>query len=283
MKLKFVGNVFRKRDANVIVFGIPIGKNWKDSLRALRKASLFVEPFENSKNLLENVRIYDEGNLKLNYVDQIFEKCLKIVSEQKIPLMLARCHFPTLYALGAFDKKTKIIVFDAHLDMKEKYLDEKIKEMNFCKTNEIPNKEFNDATWLRRFIEYSYNTNILIVGARAFDENEMEFLMKNRIKIVSANKIKENLNKARKIVENFSSKNKIYISLDIDVFDPSLAPAVDHPEPNGINYLEFSKLVDSIKGKIVGLDLCCFKKIKENEITEFLAIKAIFKILSKIE
>jgi agmatinase len=283
MKIKFVGNVFRKRDANVITFGVNIGKDAKKSIHAVRKASLFVEPFDESgKNLLENVKIYDDGNLKIEYLDQIFEKVLKIRNKGKIPLIISRCHYPTLHALGAFGPNLHLIIFDAHLDLKNSYMDEKIKEMNFCHTNEIPTKEFNDSTWLRRFVEFSYNKNILIIGARSFDEDEINFAKKNGIKILTSNKIKENINKAKEIVKEFSSSKEVYVSLDIDVFDPSIAPAVDHPEPNGLNFYEFSQLIDSLNGKLVGLDLCCMKKI-EGEVTEFLAVKSVFKILSKLK
>lgn len=279
--VRFLGNIFKRKEANVIVFGVSIGRNAKKAINAVRRVSLFVEPFENGKNLLEGIKIFDEGNLKIKYLDQIYEKVLKIRAKGKIPLVISRCHYPTLHVLGAFDENLHLIIFDAHLDLKNSYLDEKIEEMNFCHTNEIPRKEFNDSTWLRRYVEFSYNKNILVVGARSFDEDEIKFAKKNGIEILLASKVKENIKKTKKIVEKFSLGNEVYVSLDVDVFDPSIAPAVDYPEPNGLSFHEFSQLVDSIKGKVRGLDLCCFKKI-ENEITEFLVVKAAFKILSKI-
>jgi len=280
---KFFGEIFEEREANVICFGVAIGKNGKKALKAIRNASLFVEPFDEGKNLLENIKIFDEGNLKLEYLDQIFEKISEIRNKNKIPLMLSRCHLPTLYALGAFDPKTHLIVFDAHLDLKDSYIDERIEEMNYFPRENLPSKEFNDSTWLRRFIDYSYNSNILVLGVRDFDEEEMDFARKNNIKFFTSNQIKRNLEKVKKLIKDFSKGKKVYISLDIDVFDPSIAPAVDYPIPNGLNFSQFCELVDSIKGKMVGIDVNCFKKLKNSEVTEFLIVKSVFKLLSKIK
>jgi hypothetical protein len=76
--------------------------------------------------------------------------------------------------------------------------------------------------------------------------------------------------------------NALSDSLDIDVFDPSFAPNVHYPEPSGISFEDFRKVVDKIKGEIVGIDLCCLKFSEESYQTEFLAVKSLFKILSKV-
>jgi len=281
MKLRFVTSLYSKKESNIVVFSPLFGKDAEKSYRALRRASLHVEPFDESgKNLLENVKIYDEGNLKLEYLDQIYEKVLKLRTKQKIPFMISRNHVSTLFALGAFPEKIKILIFDAHLDSKERYMDEKIKEMDEFE-DDVISEEINDATWLRRFVDYSYNTKILVIGARSFSEEEIEFFKEQNLKYFTASQIKEDFEKVKKKIENFTKNSEIYVSLDVDVFDPSIAPAVDYPEPSGIFLNEFFKLVEAIKGKIVGLDTCCFKKISENEITEFLVVKAMFKLLNQ--
>jgi agmatinase len=281
MKLRFVTSLYLKKDSDIIIFSPIFGRDAEKSYRALRRASLHVEPFdERGRNLLENVKIYDEGNLKLKYLDQIYEKVLKLRSKQKIPFMISRNHVSTLFALGAFPERIKIVVFDAHLDAKDRYMDEKIKEMDEFE-DDVIGEEINDATWLRRFVDYSYNTKVLVVGARSFCDEEIRFFKEEKLKYFTVSQIKENFEKIKKKIENFTKNSEIYVSLDVDVFDPSVAPAVDYPEPNGIFLDDFFKLVEAIKGKIVGLDTCCFKKNSGSEISEFLIVKAIFKMLNQ--
>jgi hypothetical protein len=64
MSTKFICNLFSPEETDVIVFGVPIGKDSEKVLASLRKASDLVEPFDPDKkrNLLENIRIADLGN-----------------------------------------------------------------------------------------------------------------------------------------------------------------------------------------------------------------------------
>jgi len=87
----------------------------------------------------------------------------------------------------------------------------------------------------------------------------------------------------QKKIQEFSEDSRIYITLDVDVFDPSIAPAVHQPEPDGIYFLEFKSLLRAISGSIVGFDVCCLKPIKGNQITEFLVTRVLFEILSLVK
>jgi agmatinase len=82
-------------------------------------------------------------------------------------------------------------------------------------------------------------------------------------------------------LENFLKNAKFYVSVDIDVFDPSIAPAVEYSEPNGIFFHEFVDLIEPFKnGKLVGLDLNFQKYLADNHTTDFLATKTIIEMLS---
>lgn len=280
---KFVTDIFPEEEANVIVFGVPIGKYAQESLQSLREASWFVETFDvdKKKNLLENVRIADSGDLSLNSFEEITDKTSEIISKRKIPLILSASHLISFYSLQAV-KDAKIVIFDAHCDLKNEYEDGKIREISYHQKISFDSK-INDATWLRRLLEKINSENIFLLGMRSLSEEELKFLEEKKITFVTANDLKEHMNEARTALWKFTENSKVYISLDIDVFDPSIAPAVDHPEPNGILFNEFQQLCQEINGEIVGLDVCCLKPIKENQVTEFLTVKVIFKILSLIK
>ena len=88
----------------------------------------------------------------------------------------------------------------------------------------------------------------------------------------------------RDFIDSGKSANlSVYVSVDMDVFDPSIAPGVVNPEPNGILYRDFTQLISELKGKkIIGLDCVEIKPLGENKVTEFLAVKVIFELLSLV-
>jgi len=272
---KFLTDIFTEKEANVITFGVDTGKLSKKTLQIYRKASRFIEPFdvEKKKNLLARVKVFDKGDVK---IDKVKQKTKKIISSTKFPLMLSYSHLPSFYSTQAFDEKTKIIIFDAHADLKEKYMDRKISGYG------SKNERLNDATWLKRLCEIKNPKKIAILGLRSCDENELRFIKEKGIFYYTAEQIKDNLFTAKNVLREFTRDSDVYVSLDMDVFDPSAAPGVDHPEPNGIFFEHFSELVRFIGGKIVGMDVCCLKPVRGNEQTEYLAIRSIFEILGKL-
>ena len=280
---KFLWEHSNQKNGNVVVFGVPIGKNAGQALKCLRETSEFLESFdiENKRNLLENIEINDIGNLKLKSLEEITKQTRKIIENNKIPLILGGNHLLSLYSIQAFDN-TKVIVFDAHGDLKNKYDDEKMREMDYYANGKFDAKT-NEATWLRRLCENVNPKDILIFGIRSCDEFELEYMKKNSLKYFTSKLIETNLEAVKQTIKEFTKDAKVYISVDLDAFDPSIAPAVDHPEPNGILFKDFNELVNSISGKVVGMDICCLKPIKDNQVTEFLAIKIIFEILGLVK
>lgn len=281
---KFLTDVFDENEANVIAFGVQLGKFAKAELKSIRDASWFVEPYDVDKNvnLLENVRVFDSGDLKLGSLDEITQNVKKILDVKKIPLMLGSNHLSSLYSLKAFLAETKLVVFDAHCDLKDEYMDEKIAEMGLIGKKSVVDNRVNDSTWLRRLSDIRNPKNIILLGIRSADEDEINFAKKSGILYYTSNDIKDKTEEIRLILNQFTKLSNVYISLDIDVFDTSIAPAVDYPEPNGIFFNKFKELVSSIGGRLVGLDICCLNPINNNQITEFLAVRSVFEILSKL-
>jgi len=283
MDSKFICNLYTPGEANVIVFGVPLGKDSKKALRSLREASDFVEIFDpdKRKNLLDDIRIHDIGNIKLKKLKEITKMVEEIISLRKIPLILGGGHLLTLFSLKAFDN-IKLIVFDAHADLKEEYEDKRIRELNLANGIKF-HRKINDATWLRRACEFINPENILLLGLRSCDEDEFEFIKNNKILYFTSNQIKDNIEKVKEILSRFTRDSKVYLSIDVDVFDPSIAPAVHHPEPNGIYLREFSELIDSIKGEVGGMDFVCLKHEKNrDQRTQFLIVRACLEVLGTV-
>ncbi|MEM2910355.1 MAG: arginase family protein [Nitrososphaerota archaeon] len=288
MSKPLITNLYSREESNVIAFGVILGKKAAESVKAVRDASWFIETFDiiSKRNLLERAKVYDIGDIKpTSYaeLDNVTKTASSILLEGKLPLMLGGGHLATYHALKAMPKEVTLVVFDAHCDLRESYIDEKIVELDYIGEDVAVDKRLNDATWLRWASEEGMFKKAAVLGVRSGDEEQLAYAKKKGISLITSEKLlsQKGLNAAIRILSTLTRGKKVYVSLDIDVFDPSIAPAVDHPEPSGIGFREFTKLVRSIKGKIVGCDVVCLRKISYDEVTEFLAARAIFEILSR--
>lgn len=283
----FLTELDKFEEADIVIFGVPLGKDAKKSLDSLRETSWFVEFFDvnKKKNLIENLKLFDAGDISLTSENDIFVKTKEMVDKKKIPLILGKSHLLTLFSLRAFDK-VKVVSFDAHADIKNEYEDEKISQ-SIEPLNLRESSKYNCTTWLRRVYEEG-KKDIAILGLRSCDKEDYDFIEKNGILSFTPSQIRKNFyekGRIKEVLRNFSKDSKVYLSIDIDVFDPSIAPAVDHPEPNGLFLQEFLDLIEIFKGRIVGFDLVeiafCDKKLME--ITEFLATRVILEVLSRLK
>jgi agmatinase len=273
--MKFLTDAFTEDQANVIFFGVPIGRDGTRAAESIRESSWFVDSFDfdEKRNLLENARVCDVGDVELN---DIASKIIEIRKLNKIPLIVSRAHLTSLHSLKAF-KNVKVVVFDAHTDLYDEYFDEKIEELD----EGALDKRANDATWLRRLSEEKGKENILVIGVRSDGHDVIKDL--DEFNYFTSDFVKKNLESVKEKIKEFTEDSDVYVSVDIDAFDPSIAPAVDYPEPDGIFLNHFRELIRSVKGNIVGLDLACLKPIEGNQVSEFLTVKVIFEILGLIK
>lgn len=267
---RFPSNVNSVKEAKIIVFGVPYDSTvdfhpgTRFGPKIIREASNYIEPFdvETQKNILEELKIIDIGDLEpvrgnsLETVKRVEGQIRKIMKMKKFPLMLGGEHLITLGAARAMPKDTRLVSFDVHYDLKEVW----------------EGSKYTHNTWLRRACEIIGSNNVCLIGVRCGDEFEFEYTKKERILI----------NPDEKELKRFVNKKKVYLSIDMDVFDPSVAPGVGTPEPGGMGYREVLNRLKTIcnNSEIIGLDVTEIKPLPENRITEVLAAKIIFKILN---
>jgi agmatinase len=274
------------RDADVVIFGVPLGRDSVKMTDFLRGASWFIESFDpgRERDLLEGIKISDIGNISLKSPDDITQQTKKITDLNKIPLIFGKSHLLTLYALKAFNN-VKLVSFDAHADIKDYYMDERVA----CSVEPLSLQEpekYNCATWLRRFCELGNEKNVCMVGMRSCDDDNYDYMEENKILHFTPNDIRKDLPSVKERLANFCKNSKIYMSVDMDFFDPSIAPSVEHPEHDGLTFHEFSELVKEVcKVEIVGFDLVEIQYLPEKvcEVTNSLAARAILEILSRIK
>jgi len=152
-----------------------------------------------------------------------------------------------------------VLQLDAHADLRPKY--EKSKYNHAC--------ALHDA---------SKHTNLIQVGIRSMDSSEKQFMKKERC--YWAHDIQRNDAWMFDAIQQMTES--VYITIDLDVFDPSIMPSTGTPEPGGLQWYEvaqFLKRVFATKN-VVGFDIVELAPNPKNKAPDFLAAKLYYKLLS---
>lgn len=263
------------KEAKTVIVPIPYEatttykKGCGDAPLSIIQASRFVELYDDElKCEPYKIGIYtkDEMEFSLNSpekpVRQIKNYIKKIVDKEKFPVILGGEHTISCGAVLGFKEKfpaLSVIQFDAHPDLRDTYQETK----------------FSHATVMRRILEHF---PIVQVGIRTESKEEAEFYRNNSIPVFPAREILENLN-INKIL--LSLKNDVYLTIDMDVFDPSVVPGVGTPEPGGLFWYDILKILKELfkKKNVVGVDIVETSPINGSHLSEFTAAKLIYKIV----
>ncbi|MCF7832024.1 MAG: agmatinase [Candidatus Marinimicrobia bacterium] len=152
-----------------------------------------------------------------------------------------------------------IVQLDAHADLRKSYL----------------GSPYNHACALH---DANQHANLIQVGIRSMDVSEKKYL--NIEKCFFAQDIAGSKGWMTEAIALMS--DKIYITIDLDVFDPSIMPATGTPEPGGLDwYTVTSFLKEIFKAKnVLGFDLVELAPLKDNKAPDFLTAKLYYKMLS---
>lgn len=241
-----------KVKSKVKIFGVPFDatSTYRTGSRfgpnAIREAFMNIEIYSRALGVdLEQFSIEDLGNIKhTSDVNKMLvyttETTKKVLLDGYTPIILGGEHTVTFGAFDSMPSNTALIIFDAHLDVRNEYDD--LKMMH--------------ATWLKRLVEKFPNLEVIHVGSRAATKDEWKFARKHQFSIITADDILT-VNQSNKLFKEKVAKGKaIYISIDVDALDPAYAPGVANPEACGITTQELLNLLYSLKGKdIRGFDI----------------------------
>jgi agmatinase len=192
---------------------------------------------------------------------------MDVIQRGKIPILIGGEHTITIGAVRAFHQDVVVIDLDAHSDLRDTYQGD-----SFC-----------HATVMRRILEQG--KEIIELGVRSMSLEEFQFVNDHTIKIFYRHDIREKgLAAILKDLQHLITGKKIYLSIDVDVFDPSEAPGVSTPEPDGLSFSEVNRIIRTVctSGDVVGVDAVEVTPIPGNETTEFLTAKMLYEILGYI-
>jgi agmatinase len=236
-------------DSEVVLFGAPFDgtTSYRPGTRfgpmAMRTESYGVETYSPYLDLdMEDYKYADIGDIDMPFgsavraLEMIEEKVQQILLDDKKPLMMGGEHLVTLGSVRALYKKypnLKIIHLDAHADLREHYMDEKL----------------SHATVMRRCYDLVGKHNIYQFGIRSGTREEFDFGKKHTF----LNRF--NLKSIDQYLLEFQDF-PIYLTVDLDVLDPSVFPGTGTPEPGGVSFKELTNFLMSIQDvNLVGADV----------------------------
>jgi agmatinase len=249
----FIGCEAQYEEAEVVLFGIPFDgttsfrPGTRFAMQAIRPDSYGLETYSPySKRDLENVKIFDGGDLEIplgnteQVMDTILSYTREVVADGKKFMMVGGEHlvsYPTIQAMAEKHPDLHIIHFDAHTDLRDTYNEQKL----------------SHATVLRRAHDLLGDGRIFQFGIRSGTEEEFKW---------AETHITQELftcHNLRRVVEQLKDK-PVYITIDLDVLDPSIFPGTGTPEPGGWTYRElldalsqFEKLNHIVAADVVEL------------------------------
>ena len=218
---------------------------------------------------LDNSNLPDAGKLIYHNALEIFEskpKTIFLGGDHSISYNLVKGFLANCYNLG---KEPCLFVFDAHPDC-----------MTFSESEKtiIP----NNREWLSAIINHGFPpNNIFLVGSRNSDPSEITFLKKKGVRVMNMNQILENIDDSADILLEFSHGKELYVSIDIDVIDPSFAPATSSIEPGGFTSRQFIYLINRFN-KIKNLRAVDIVEINPEKSGSELTVMLGAKILSEL-
>jgi len=198
--------------------------------------------------------------------------------KNKFKIILGSDHSTTEGVIKAIENEIKddfgVIIFDAHADLREPW---------------------GKDTWWHACVSrgISKNHKILIAGVRTMDFYEQEFLKTKDGKNVNILKAQELISSRNssfdfqdcKLFDQELKKlpKNIFISIDIDVFDPSIIRCTNTPEPSGLNWIQLNNLLKKIfvSKNVIGVDITEFAP-KINDHCNFSESYTLAKLIYKI-
>ncbi|NQU73645.1 MAG: agmatinase [Candidatus Omnitrophica bacterium] len=242
--------------------------------RAIIEASTHMEMFDDELNqetykigihTMEELQV--RGLSSEDMIKKVKEAVRDLIKTNKFPVILGGEHSVSIGAVQAFKENYEdlsVLYLDSHYDLKD----------------EFNGSKFNHGCTARRISE---SAGLVEAGTRSISKEEKEFLNNlpagTKVNVISVYDILDDALWKDKVGQ-LLSKN-VYISIDLDVFDPSIVPAVGTPEPGGIGWYEFLELLSLIimNRNIVGMDIVELCPVKDHIASDFFAAKLTYRLL----
>ncbi len=196
-------------------------------------------------------------------VDEVERRCRELLDADKFVVGLGGEHSITTGLVRAHAAKfpnLTVLQLDAHADLRDSYEDEK----------------YSHASVMRRVLDICPITQ---AGIRSLSEEEAPLLASEDVRTFFAEKIRNMPAWAERVADTLTEN--VYITIDIDVFDPAFVPGTGTPEPGGLNWWQVTGLLRQVcdRRNVVGFDIVEVMPLAGERSSEFLAAKLAYRLL----
>jgi len=282
------------RGADVAVVGVPQDQTVLNrpgaryGPRAIRLASqlygseydadLGFYDIELGRHILEGTRLIDYGDVAIlpTLTDLNMQAVTRAISEildgGALPLTLGGDHSIVFPVVRAFEgERLDVVHFDTHLDFTDDYADLGLK--------------FSHGNPIKRISELENVDRITQVGARGLTtpRSVHEEALRAGSSIITAS---DAIAKGHEwVLEKVPAAENVYVTVDIDVLDPAVAPGTGTPEPGGLSYRLLADILAGLpdKGRVVGFDIVEVNPLYDtSELTSHVAARLALDFLGAI-
>ncbi|HSN66660.1 MAG TPA: agmatinase [Fusibacter sp.] len=237
-------------EADLVIFGAPF-----DSTTSFRPGTRFAADYIRMDSFgletyspyldkdLADYSLTDIGNLDLPFgnaaksLDVIEETAATILAADKIPFLIGGEHLVSLGTIRAAYKKhpnLKLIHFDAHTDLREHYMGEPL----------------SHAAVIRRAWDFMGDGTIYQFCIRSGEKAEFEWAKTH------THLEKFTYDTLKSVVDSLGTEDPIYVTIDLDVFDPAIFSDTGTPEPGGIFFKDMIDILKTLSPlNIIGADV----------------------------
>lgn len=247
---RFIGCDAELEESKVVLFGAPY-----DGTSSFRPGSRFaaskiridsygLETYSPYLDIeLEENKVYDAGDLSFSFGNRdlvlktIGDFVASVTEAGKKPCMIGGEHLVSLPAVEVLHRKypdLMVIHFDAHTDLRADYMGEPL----------------SHATVIKRIWDFLGDGRIFQFGIRSGLKEEFDWADAGH---TFMNKFGyDKLDEAIAIIKD----KPVYLTIDLDILDPSIFPGTGTPEPGGISFSDMMQIIRKISGlNIVGADI----------------------------
>ena len=200
--------------------------------------------------------------------EDVFAAAKRIVRDGKFLIGLGGEHSITsglVRAVMTRHKKLSVLQIDAHLDLRDSW----------------EGSPHSHACVMRRILDLG--TKIVPVGIRNVSLEEQRFLKRRKIEVVTARQCHTDDDWVDRVLNGLGEM--VYVTIDIDGFDPSFAPGTGTPEPGGLDWYQITGLLRLVTAEktVVGADITEVMPLPGQAVTEFLAVRLAYKLICYVQ
>ena len=266
-------------DARVIILPVPYegtvtyGMGTRNGPQAIIDASMHIELYDDELDFEPHTRgihtlpeMKMDGQVPHDMFQAVREMGNRLAVTGKLVATLGGEHSITPGMVAAFAEtydSLSVLQLDAHADLRDKY----------------NRDEYNHACTMRRVLEHCPAVQI---GVRSLSRSENRYIHSEGLSVFFMRDMRTSADWMDHVIEQLAEN--VYVTIDLDVLDPSIMPATGTPEPGGLLWYELLSFLKTLteKRRIVAFDVVELSPLKGNAAPDFLAAKLTYKLIGYI-